>query len=84
MVIKLIGSDGGNVWECMFVSISRKAWACITVGAVYLRDTGVKQMHSTAKLPPLPVRSILSEAMIQEIRQGKSKTSVNVLEGENA
>ena len=51
MVIKLIGSDGGNVWECMFVSISRKAWACITVGAVYLRDTGVKQMHSTAKLP---------------------------------
>ena len=57
----------------MFVSISRKIWACIMVGVFYLRDTGVKQMHSTAKLPPLPVRSILSEAMIQEIRQGKAK-----------
>lgn len=33
---------------------------------------GVKQMHSTAKLPPLPVRSILSEAMIQEIRNNLS------------
>lgn len=35
-------------------------------------NAGVKQMHSTAKLPPLPVRSILSEAMIQEIRNNLS------------